>query len=370
MLVAAAFSAGCRARGTRVIRLAVPSRDRLVTLWLFTVTALVLAMVAVGGYTRLTRSGLSIVEWNPVAGALPPLSDAEWDAAFSAYRLSPEGRLINAGIDLVAFKSIFIVEWFHRLLGRFVGAVFLIPWCFFVARRWLPGAVAARYLLWFTLGGLQGALGWFMVKSGLSDAPHVSPYRLTAHLGLALVVCAALWLEVLHRQSPFSSRAPAEMPRRLTVGLVALVLVTIGWGGLMAGHKAGWLSDTFPLMGGQWVPFGVEALGPGSVVTEPMVVHFFHRVLGLSTLAFTVWVFLRSRSATAFERRAAVVSLGLSLFQVGLGIATVVLHVPIVVAVLHQLNGALLLLAAVSLAAVPSKVKDLERAADAVPVLT
>ncbi len=330
-----------------------PSRERLISSWLFAVTALVLAMVVVGGYTRLTRSGLSIVEWKPVAGALPPLDEAAWNEAFAAYRASPEGTLINAEMNLDAFKSIFLVEWFHRLLGRFVGAFFLLPWCFFVARRWLPGRVAGRYLLWFALGGLQGALGWFMVKSGLSDAPHVSPYRLTAHLGMALFVCAALWLEVLERRTPWAMRAGATLPNALRRGTAALVAITIAWGGLMAGHKAGWLSDTFPLMLGQLVPFAASALSPSTLVGDALVVHFTHRVLGILTLAVTAFVFLQTRRAPPFERRAGTATFALAALQVILGIGTVMMHVPIWLAVVHQLNGALLLLAVISLNATP-----------------
>lgn len=184
-------------------------KRRPVALWLFASAFLVLGMVGVGGVTRLTRSGLSIVEWSPVRGALLPRNDAEWQRAYTAYRASPEGRLVNAHLDVEGFKSIFLVEWFHRLLGRFVGVFFLLPWLYFAARRAITRPEALRYLGWFAAGGAQGALGWFMVKSGLVHSPHVSPYRLTAHLLMALFVLAGLTREALRVAVPREALAPS-----------------------------------------------------------------------------------------------------------------------------------------------------------------
>lgn len=325
-------------------------RQRLIAAWLFASTLLVLAMVAVGGVTRLTRSGLSIVEWHPVKGALLPSGEAGWSEAFEAYRASPEGRLINASLDLEGFKAIFLVEWFHRLLGRFVGLFFIVPWAVFAWRRWFTKAQALRYLFWFAAGGAQGALGWFMVKSGLVDAPHVSPYRLTAHLSMALAVMSGLLVEALlvawPRAALPASVAPRWPARAFLVGLV----VTLAWGGFMAGHKAGWLSDTWPLMHGAFFPSGAwgEA-GLVGLLSDPFLVHFTHRTLGVLLGLFALVAWWTTRRGARPERRAGVAVLALALGQVGLGIATVLLHVPLWLAAVHQVNGALLLAATVAL---------------------
>lgn len=326
-------------------------RTRPVFRWLVLCAALVVAMVAVGGITRLTRSGLSIVEWNPVSGVLPPLSAAAWEEAFAAYRLSPEGRLINSELDLSGFQRIFLVEWFHRLLGRSVGAVFLLPWLFFVLRRRLTRAQATRYFVWFGLGGLQGVVGWLMVRSGLFDTPHVSPYWLTGHLLMALLVFVALeWEALLLAAGP--TGLPVSRSSRWPLMLFAPILVlALAWGGLMAGHKAGWLSATFPLMAGEWFPAQLwMGEGPSGLLSQGFLVHYTHRVLGVSVALAAVGVFAAARRAERFERRAGAAVLGLALLQVTLGALTVWFGVPVAVAVLHQVNGALLLGATVALA--------------------
>lgn len=324
--------------------------QRLVAGWLFTSTLLVLSMVAVGGVTRLTRSGLSIVEWSPVKGALLPSGEAEWQAAFEAYRATPEGRLVNAGLDLEGFKSIFLMEWFHRQLGRFVGFFFIVPWVVFAARRRFTRGQALRYLGWFAAGGAQGALGWFMVKSGLVDAPHVSPYRLTAHLSMALTVLCGLFVEALLVARPRATLPGARAPRWPARAFLALLVVTLAWGGFMAGHKAGWVSDTWPLMHGALFPSGPWAeRGAAGLWSDPFLVHFTHRTLGVLLAAAAVAVFAATRRGEAPERRAGALVLGLAALQAGLGIATVLLHVPLWLAAVHQVNGALLLLATVAL---------------------
>lgn len=326
-----------------------PTPHRAVALWLLFVTVLVVAMVGVGGFTRLSHAGLSIVEWNPVVGALPPLSQAAWSDAFAAYRDSPEGRLVNAGLDLEGFKTIFFIEWAHRLLGRFIGFAFALPWLYFLVRRVIDRRHGARLLFWFALGGLQGALGWFMVKSGLVDLPRVSPFRLTAHLLLALFVASGLWWMTLRwwRVRPASQAHAPVWPSRL---LLALVLVTVTWGGLMAGHKAGHLSDTFPLMFGQLVPpgFWADMFGWTNPVENPMAVHFLHRWLAVTTLAVAVVAVVLARRDGPFAFRAAALTLAFAALQVLLGLFTIWLHVPTLVAVLHQMNGVLLTLAAVA----------------------
>lgn len=326
------------------------ARTRLVSTWLFVSAALVVTMVGVGGVTRMTRSGLSIVEWNPVSGALPPLSRAAWQEAFDAYRASPEGRLVNSGLDLGGFQRIFLVEWFHRLLGRLIGFFFFLPWLVFTVRRQLTRAQSLRYLGWFALGGLQGALGWFMVKSGLVDVPRVSPYRLTAHLLLALLVYSGLLWEALRLWRPRDQVPLATAPTWPARAFVPLLVLAMSWGGFMAGFKAGWLSDTFPLMAGEWVPSRFWAgAGPLGVVTNAFLVHFTHRILGLSVAAMGVVVFATAWRARPVERRAASGVMLLALLQATLGVLTVWTHVPIALALAHQVNAAILLGASLAL---------------------
>lgn len=325
-----------------------PPKDRAVAAWLFVLTFLVLAMVGVGGFTRLSHAGLSIVEWNPVMGALPPLTDAAWAQAFAAYRASPEGATINAGLSLEGFQTIFFIEWAHRLLGRGLGVVFALPWLWFLWRKRVTGRQALELAVWFGLGGLQGALGWFMVKSGLVDLPRVSHYRLTAHLLMALFVACGLFWQGLRWWSERPAARGVAWPSRVLLGLVT---ITITWGGFMAGLKAGLVSDTFPLMYGQWVPTlaWLDTLGWLNPLENPVAVHFLHRVLAVTTLGFTVFTLEQSRRGTRAAFRAALATLGFAALQVLLGLATLWLHVPMVLAVLHQVNGALLLLSTVAL---------------------
>lgn len=323
---------------------------RQVAVWLFVCTALVIAMVGVGGYTRLMRAGLSIVEWKPVTGALPPLTDAAWTEAYAAYRASPEGQLVNTAMDVEGFKTIFFIEWFHRLLGRLIGVVFLVPWAFFMFRKVVTRREALGLLGWFAAGGLQGALGWFMVKSGLVDVPHVSHLRLTAHLVFALFVASGLWWTALSYWTP--RPAPrADVPAWAPRVLLGLVLVTIVWGGFMAGLHAGLVSDTFPLMFGTLVPANAwdSTLGWTNPFQNVVAVHFVHRWLAVLTVSLAVWAWNGARRTGPLASQAGWAVLGFALLQLTLGLATIWLHVPIWLAGWHQVNGALLLLAVTAL---------------------
>jgi cytochrome c oxidase assembly protein subunit 15 len=325
-----------------------PRTNRAVALWLFAVTLLVIAMVGLGGFTRLSHAGLSIVEWNPVMGALPPLGAQAWNEAFAAYAASPEGRLVNSSLDLEGFKTIFFIEWAHRLLGRLIGVAFALPWLFFLWRRRITGRQAVGLLSWFGLGGLQGALGWCMVQSGLVDIPHVSPFRLTAHLLLALLVASGLWWQTLRWSAPRPAPRGPNWPARV---LLTLAVATVAWGGLMAGHKAGIVSDTFPLMFGQWVPpaFWADTFGWANPFLNPVAVHFLHRVLGVTTFVFSAVAVVRYRRGSLFAFRAALATFSLAMVQVLLGLVTIWLHVPMAIAVAHQVTGVLVALAAVAL---------------------
>src|SRR5882672_10707482 len=238
-----------------------PPGDRGVAVWLLVCCALVFAMVVVGGITRLTHSGLSIVEWQPIAGTTPPLDDAAWQEAFGKYQRTPEFRTVNPGMDLAGFKSIFWWEYAHRLLGRLIGAAFLLPLLWFAARGRVGRALTWKLAALFALGGLQGAMGWYMVQSGLVDDPRVSQFRLAAHLGMALLIYAAmLWIAL---DLIFSRRAgvPSGL-RRLAFGLAALVFVMAISGSFVAGIRAGLAYNTFPLMYSHVVPPGMFVLEP------------------------------------------------------------------------------------------------------------
>ena len=240
-------------------------------------------MVVVGGVTRLTHSGLSIVEWQPIVGTLPPLSQADWQETFGKYRLTPQYLQVNKGMTLEEFKGIFWWEYWHRLLGRVIGVVFLVPLLWFIARREIPPGYAGKLFGIFLLGGLQGALGWYMVKSGLVDDPRVSQFRLTAHLGLALAIFAAmLWagLSLIYPSRAKWELVPDPSTRAWAIGVALLVFVMALSGGLVAGIRAGFAYNTFPLMNGRLVPPEIFMLEPWwrNFFWNMATVQFDHRV--------------------------------------------------------------------------------------------
>jgi cytochrome c oxidase assembly protein subunit 15 len=327
--------------------------QRLIGVWLLICCALIYAMVVLGGVTRLTGSGLSMVEWEPLVGVVPPLTDADWQETFTQYQQSPEYQKINVGMDLEGFKSIFRLEYLHRLLGRLIGAVFLLPLLFFLITRKLPCTLIPKLVIVFVLGGLQGLLGWYMVKSGLVDNPHVSHYRLTAHLMFAVLLYGyLLWvaLGLLSSSVGSSIQDSSRTLRRLTYGLAGLVLVTLASGGLVAGLKAGFAYNTFPLMAGRWIPEGLFKLQPWPInlVNNAMTVQFDHRVL--ATLVFGVivclWFIARRYQFPKRLRYGVHALLAVGVLQVSLGISTLLFHVPVFLAASHQ-AGALLVFTAV-----------------------
>jgi len=324
---------------------------RVVAAWLLVCCALVFAMVVVGGVTRLTHSGLSITEWQPIVGTLPPLSEAQWTGAFRKYQTTPEYEQVNRGMSLEAFKGIFWWEYFHRLLGRAIGAVFLVPLLWFIARRKIPPGFAAKLFGIFLLGAAQGAMGWYMVESGLIDDPRVSHLRLTAHLGLAFVIFAAMFWTALSLLVPASAAdGSARALRRFAYALAGLVLVMALSGGLVAGIRAGFAYNTFPLMNGRLVPSEIMMIDPWylNFFNNMATVQFDHRLLAW-VLALLIPIFWwRVRATPAASRRTRI---GASLLfvmlavQVTLGICTLLLAVPLPLAAAHQ-AGALLLFAA------------------------
>lgn len=326
---------------------------RSVAAWLFLCCLMIYAMVVLGGVTRLTGSGLSMVEWDPIFGFVPPLSEQQWLDVFQKYQASPEYREINLGMDLHGFKSIYWFEFTHRVLGRLIGTVFLIPFVYFLFRKMLPPRFTPRLAFAFVLGGLQGVLGWYMVKSGLVDQPHVSQYRLTAHLGLALVIYAWLFwlfLDLVDRQRT----KVTPLFRHTSLLLLVLIAITITSGGFVAGLKAGHAYNTFPKMGGQWLPPAGWMLQPGwrNLFENIATVQFNHRLLAITTLCSTLLFGLYSlKKCKGFAIRWGIYLLMTTVcLQATLGIATLLLHVPVSLAAAHQAGAVLLLSSALFVA--------------------
>lgn len=325
---------------------------RAVAWWLYACCALVFAMVVVGGVTRLTHSGLSITEWQPIVGTLPPLTDADWQAAFAKYQATPEYQQVNKGMALSEFKGIFWWEYFHRLLGRLIGVAFFVPYVWFLVRRRIPPGYGARLAGIFVLGGLQGALGWYMVKSGLVDDPRVSQFRLTAHLGLAFVIFAAmLWVawSLTHADRIDVRDERQRGVRRFAFGIALLVFVMVLTGGLVAGIRAGFAYNTFPLMNGSVVPPEILSLEPWwkNFFWNMATVQFDHRLVAwlLAFLVPLLWWRVRATPGMPVRaRRGAALLLAMLAVQIALGIATLVHVVPLPLAATHQ-AGALLVFA-------------------------
>lgn len=327
------------------------SARRQVAAWLVLCCAMIFVMVILGGVTRLTGSGLSMVEWDPLFGFIPPLNDTEWQEVFAQYRTSPEYQKINVNMDLHGFKSIYWFEFGHRVLGRTIGTVFLLPFLYFLFRGMLNRPLIPRLAFAFVLGGLQGVLGWYMVKSGLVDRPHVSQYRLAAHLGLALVIYA--WLLWLLFGLLFPHRQPASAlssTRRFAAGLLLISAITTLSGAFVAGLKAGYAWNTFPKMGDQWLPPSGWSLQPGwrNLFENIATVQFDHRVLAISTLLLVIlfWIRTDKRTLSPSATTGIHLLLAMVIIQVALGISTLLLVVPVPLAATHQ-AGAMVLLSLV-----------------------
>ena len=328
------------------------ARNRQVATWLLICCALVFVMVVLGGVTRLTGSGLSMVDWRPIMGWLPPLSDADWQRTFEMYQLSPEFQKINSHMDVHDFKGIFWLEYLHRLLGRTIGIVFLVPFLWFVARGHISKAQTPKYLLMFVLGGLQGVLGWYMVKSGLVDNPHVSQYRLTAHLFAAFLIYAYMFWVALSLLYP-GGDGPRHPWFRRSVLMTVLISITIMSGGLVAGLDAGKIYNTFSMTGAYWIPPGLGALDPmwRNFTENLTTVQFDHRLLAITTFLVIVAFWWRARSAdfAPRARRASNALLHTAVLQVVLGVSTLLMAVPIALGAAHQAVAMLLFTAALFL---------------------
>jgi len=327
-------------------------RQTIVAVWLLTCCAILFAMVILGGVTRLTGSGLSMVEWEPITGVLPPLDQEQWTRVFELYQQFPEYKVKNVGMSLDGFKSIFWLEYAHRLLGRLIGFIFFLPLIFFVVTGRVSKSLAPKLVLLFVLGGLQGLLGWYMVRSGLVHDPHVSQYRLTAHLGFALLIYGyMLWiaLDLLFPAGKGTGATGQSSRVVFAWAITLLVFVTALSGGLVAGTRAGYAYNTFPTMAGQWIPSGLFVLDPlwRNFFENLTTIQFDHRVL--ATLLFIVilvfWLTTRDIAAPRRLRIGIHMLLVAVCVQVALGISTLLLVVPIALAAAHQ-GGAVLLLTA------------------------
>lgn len=308
------------------------AEDRLrpVRIWLYVIALMVLAMVAVGGLTRLTESGLSITEWKPVSGIIPPLSDADWQAEFDAYKKIPQYTELNQGMTLGQFQFIFWWEWAHRALGRVIGFVFAVPFLIFLFQRRFSWSLAAPLAGLFVLGGLQGALGWWMVSSGLTELTSVSQYRLAAHLAAALLLFLAL-IWVARRLEPREVEAGSRWP---ALTLLLLVFTQVVAGAFVAGLDAGQGYNTWPLMDGAIIPSGLGVMEPWwkNLFENALTVQFTHRMLAYAIVLFAGLLLWLRADRTGWLPRIAL----LVLLQAGLGISTLVLRVPLPLALGHQ----------------------------------
>ncbi len=324
-----------------------------IAVWLLICCVLVFAMVVVGGVTRLTDSGLSIVEWQPIIGTMPPITQGDWDELLEKYRSSPQYQQVNKGMSIDEFKSIFWWEYFHRLLGRLIGVVFFVPFVYFLIKKQIDKPLGIKLTGMFILGGLQGFMGWYMVMSGLVNDPHVSQYRLTAHLGLAFIIFAALFWVALDLLSPEGGHQQKteqlQSLRRYSIGLSWLIFIMVLSGGFVAGIRAGLAYNTFPLMNGHFIPPEIFLLEPWyrNFFDNMTTVQFDHRLIAWM-LAFSVplfWYKAMKANLSATTRLACHLFLMMLAIQISLGIATLLYVVPIPLAAAHQ-GGAVLLFAA------------------------
>ena len=337
------------------------TNHKAIAIWLLACCAIIFGMITLGGVTRLTGSGLSMVEWAPIMGILPPLNQTEWQETFLLYQQFPEYQLKNFHMSLDDFKSIFWFEYGHRLLGRSIGIIFLLPFLFFLFRGKIERTLTPKLITMFVLGGLQGLMGWYMVKSGLVNDPHVSQYRLTAHLGLAVVIYAYMFWVALGLLQPKNNDSAGDNSadpensnhgiKRLSLIITSIIIITILSGGFVAGTRAGFAFNTFPLMDGRLIPAGLFEQSPlwRNFFENIVTVQFDHRVLAtLLFIIIPVFWFKTRKLADKNElqplvRTGSHLLLAALALQIALGISTLLLVVPVALAATHQ-AGAILLL--------------------------
>jgi len=350
-------------------RLWSPNQSKYIIFWLLSTCFLIWLIIMVGGATRLTHSGLSIVEWKPITGVIPPLTQAQWWEAFQSYQKFPEYQLVNQGMSISDFKFIYLMEYGHRLLGRLIGLWFGLPLLFFWRQGYLSALLKKRAVLALLLGLAQGFLGWYMVKSGLVKNPMVSPYRLTAHLGLALGLFGLLFwtaLEIIYSPFQNSSRPTGNcgIPiRQLSLFSTPLVIITMLYGGLVAGLKAGWIYNTFPLMEGQLIPNEWNFYKPLWInfLENAALVQWIHRWLAMGTVGlilYTCWSIV-VHSTQMNLRIGAFIFACTALLQLTLGIFTLLYQVPVALGTLHQGTAVIVLGCALYLLYLSKEAKNL-----------
>ena len=319
--------------------------SRQIAYWLFFCAAVIFGMILLGGVTRLTNSGLSMVDWKPLMGIVPPLSEADWQHMFFKYQQFPEYQKINMGMSLEAFKSIFMYEYLHRVLGRLIGVIFILPFLFFYFTKHIKAGLTPKLLIMLLGGGFQGLLGWYMVKSGLVDKPDVSQYRLTAHLGAAVLIYSFILWTAFGLVSPKSSQ-PSQL-KTFAYSLSGLIFLMILSGGLVAGTKAGYAYPTWPLMGDSFIPAGLYSISPGwlAAFEDITTIQFNHRIFAYVIVAL-VLTFAAKALKSDIQGPAKIglfFMLGFLVLQVTLGISTLIFYVPVPVAAAHQVGAVALL---------------------------
>ena len=319
--------------------------NRQIAYWLMACAAVIFGMILLGGVTRLTNSGLSMVDWKPLMGIIPPLSEADWQAMFLKYQQFPEYQKVNIGMSLEEFKPIFMYEYLHRVLGRFIGLIFILPFLFFLFTKRIKAGLTPKLIIMLIGGGFQGLLGWYMVKSGLVDNPRVSQYRLTAHLGAAVLIYSFILWTAFSLISPKSDQ-PTE-PKKLAYILSGLIFLMILSGGLVAGTHAGHAYSTWPLMGDSFIPAGLYSMTPAwlSAFEDITTIQFNHRMFAYLIVGLVaVFAFKTLKAGIQGPVKIGLWCLiGLLIMQVTLGISTLIFYVPVPVAAAHQVGAVALL---------------------------
>ncbi len=330
------------------------SNNKQIAIWLFSGCFLIFGMVVIGGITRLTGSGLSITEWKPIMGAIPPLNDAEWNLAFEKYQQIPQFQKVNYHFELSDFKAIFWWEYIHRLLGRLIGIVFIIPFLWFLVKKKFDAPAIKKMLFLFLLGGIQGFLGWFMVSSGLAERTSVSHIRLAIHLMFAFITFAFTFYYGLEFIYSEKNEVGTDMKTSSMNKLIFVLLsVQIIYGAFVAGLHAGKIHNTFPLMSGQIIPSGMNAMQPSwiNIFDNPVTVQFIHRFLAFTLLFLISWFVLKAKKEplTSFQKRGVHLLFAAVLIQFLLGVITVLTQANIVMASIHQIGAFFLFSASIYL---------------------
>ena len=334
--------------------------DRLIAYWLFFCAAVIFGMILLGGVTRLTESGLSMVDWKPLMGVIPPISEADWQHMFAKYKQFPEYQKVNMGMSLEAFKSIFMYEYLHRVLGRLIGIIFILPFLYFYVTKRIKKGLTPKLIIMLIGGGFQGLLGWYMVKSGLVDQPDVSQYRLTAHLGAAVLIFGFILWTAFGLVNE-TSQQPKEL-RIFSYSLSGLIFLMILSGGLVAGTKAGYAYSTWPLMGDSFIPSGLYSMSPLwlSALEDITTIQFNHRIFAYCIVLLVVLFAIKALKVNiqGAARTGLFVLIGLLILQVTLGISTLIYHVPIPIAAAHQVVAVALLSASLFISHCLSQASD------------